>query len=96
MRYGQNKTDSIHYFHSYAVADRINFSDLSETAPLLPNVSDEQLAISLLPSVEEDMAIHNNFATLVARALVRSLLMELSSGTSSMNSQQKCQRSQKL
>ena len=70
MRYGRNKANSIHYFHSYAVADRINVSNLSETAPPLPNVSAEQLAISLLPSVEDDIAIRNNFATLVARALV--------------------------
>ena len=50
MRCGA-KSSSIHYFHSYAVADRISFNNLSENTVPLPSVSVEQLALSLLPSV---------------------------------------------
>ena len=73
MRCDGGKANSIHYFHSYAVADRINFSDLSEDTLPLPNVSNEQLAISLLPSIEDDVATCKNFATLVSRALVNNV-----------------------
>ena len=66
----QLRLKSIHYFHSYAVADRIDFSDMSEATFPLPSVSTEQLAASLLPSIEDDMALRDNFMTLVARVLV--------------------------
>ena len=49
MRSDAYKTGSIHYFHSYAVADRIDFSSLPETTPPLPSVDVLQLATSLLP-----------------------------------------------
>ena len=73
MRSDTHKSESMHYFHSYAVADRIDFSDLSETAPPLPSVSLRQIATSLLPSPEDDLAIRNNLAVLVSRVLVSNL-----------------------
>ena len=63
------KTRSIHYFHSYAVADRIDFSSLPETTPPLPIVDVQQLAASLLPSSDDDVALRKNFATLVSHIL---------------------------
>ena len=33
MRSDTHKTESIHYFHSYAAANRVDFSDLSERTP---------------------------------------------------------------
>lgn len=70
MRYGIAKPNSIHYFHSYAVADRIDLSGTSETVLPLPSVDAEQLSISLLPSTDDDESISNNFAILVSRVLV--------------------------
>ena len=57
LRYGTQKTGSIHYFHSYAVANKIDFSSLPETTPPLPNVGVHQLAASLLPSPDDDAAL---------------------------------------
>ena len=70
MRCDTQKSGSMHYFHSYAVADRIDFSNLSETTPPLPSVSRRQLATSLLPSPDDDLVIRNNLAILVSRVLV--------------------------
>ena len=50
MRSDAYKTGSIHYFHSYAVADRIDFGSLPETTPPLPSVDVLQLVTSLLLS----------------------------------------------
>ena len=33
-----HKTESIDYFHSYAVANRVDFIDLSERTPPMPSV----------------------------------------------------------
>lgn len=73
MRYGIAKPNSIHYFHSYAVADRIDLSGMSETVLPLPSVDAEQLSISLLPSTDDDESISNNFAILVSRVLVANI-----------------------
>ena len=69
IRSDTRKTESIHYFHSYAVADRIDFSSLSDTVPPIPRVDIAQLATSLLPSQDDDAALRKNFATLVSRIL---------------------------
>ena len=50
MRSERGKPESIHYFHSYAALDRIDFSNLSECRLPLPCVSDNKIADSLLPS----------------------------------------------
>ena len=73
MRSDAYKTGSIHYFHSYAVADRIDFSSLPETTPPLPSVDVLQLATSLLPSPEDDVALRKNVATLVSCILFGSI-----------------------
>ena len=73
MRFDAHKTKSLHYFHSYAVANRIDFSFLSEMTPPLPSVNIQQLAISLLPSPEDDVALRNNFATLISRILFENM-----------------------
>lgn len=60
---------SLHYFHSYAVLDRINVSGLSNKA--LPGCLPEpkEIAASLLPSSSDDSTLKRNFATLVSRVL---------------------------
>ena len=54
-------------------ANRIDFSDLSEMIPPLPRVNLRQLAASLLPSPYDNLAIRNNFATLMSRVLVSNI-----------------------
>ena len=58
LRSDRGNPDSIHYFHTYAALDPVDFSTLSEYPLPLPQVSDEQIAISLLPS--EPMCPHYN------------------------------------
>lgn len=62
---------SLHYFHSYAVMDRIDVSDLSdEIVPrCLPNP--DVIARSLLPSAHDDSFLKQNFAVLVSRVLAK-------------------------
>lgn len=92
-----HKTKSIHYFHSHAVANRVDFSDLSERTPPLPSMDLWQLASSLLPSPDYGVTMRNNFATHMSRLLTtstssRSHLMVLLIGTSSTNSMSRCQK----
>ena len=69
MRYDAYKTGSIHYFHSYAVGDRIDFTSPPDTTPPLPSVDVLQLTTSLLLSSDDDVALRKIFATLVSRIL---------------------------
>ena len=94
MRYGQNKANSIHYFHSYAVADRINVSNLSETAPPLQSLC-YHLLKTTLPFVITSQHL-SHVPLLTTWTFLSSLLMELWIGTSHMSLQQKCQRNRKV
>jgi len=61
---------SLHYFHSYAVLNRIDTSQFSETVPDTSKLNIETVANSLLPSVADDLAIKDNIATIISRVLV--------------------------
>ena len=69
MRVGKTRPDEIHYFHSYAVSDRIDFSGLSERVVPTLAQDPEQVALSLLPTPEDDEAIRNNMCTLISRII---------------------------
>ena len=60
---------SQHYFQSYAVKDRIDFSHLSSKPLDVSKISREQLSLSMLPSSQDDEAIRRNMIVLVARVL---------------------------
>ena len=47
------RSQSLHYFHSYAVQKRVNVSNLSDS-PVNITLSPERIAISILPSIEND------------------------------------------
>ena len=65
-----SQTVSLHYFHSYAVRDRIDLSNYEDdpcfvdSASVLPHLS------TVLPSSEDLEAISENFIHLVARILI--------------------------
>lgn len=62
-------SQSLHYFHAYAVRDRIDFSFLSaEPSQLDPSL---YLAEMLLPSSEELDGITKSFSILIARILAK-------------------------
>ncbi len=73
MRVGKARPDEIHYFHSYAVSDRIDFSDLSERVVPTLAQDPEQVALSLLPTPEDDEAIRNNMCTLMSRIIYENM-----------------------
>ena len=73
MRLDTTRTGSIHYFHSYAMSDRIQFHDMPKAIPATTMSDPHQLALSLLPSPEDDMAMRNHISILISRVLVNHL-----------------------
>lgn len=65
-----NKTESLHFFQSFAFRDRIDLSHASEEAnPFLKKrVSDLPLD-DLLPSLSDDQTLLSNISTLISRVL---------------------------
>ena len=58
---------SLHYFHAYAVQDRLNMDTLDDTASA-PDMSSISLEL-LLPSPQDEIDIRKNMSVLVARIL---------------------------
>ena len=66
------QTRSLHYFHAYAVRDRLNLDNCDHCASA-PNPSTIDLEL-LLPSKENEMQIRRNMGILIARTLKKHLL----------------------
>ncbi len=63
------KNESLHYFHSYAVQNRVNVSSLSDL--MKPNTSTpENIAQAIFPSKSDDKCLRQNIAVLISRVLV--------------------------
>ena len=62
MRSDSTQPDSIHYFHSYAVRDRVDFTYLSEVEPTPITSTLHQHALNLLPSPGENCALHKTLS----------------------------------
>ena len=73
MRAGVNKPDSVHYFHSYAVADRVDFRSLSDKVIPTLQQDKKQLAMSLLPAPEDDKALRDNIVIQMSRILFENM-----------------------
>ncbi len=73
VRHRYIRTDSqaasFHYFHSYAAADRVDFSQLPSEVPSAVNLSNCAQALLLLPSLEDEEALRKNFKVLISRVL---------------------------
>ena len=65
------QSTSIHYFHSYALRDRIDFQTLSHQQPSCCLPSQQDLAESILPSTTDDEMLRNNVIVIVSRILVQ-------------------------
>ncbi len=70
MRSDKQNVSLHYYFHSYAVLNRIDTSQFSETVPDTSKLNIETVANSLLPCVADDLAIKDNIATIISRVLV--------------------------
>ena len=57
MRSDFQGSSSLHYFHSYATADRIDFSKLSDKSPPAKQLGNHAEAFILLPSLEDEEAL---------------------------------------
>ena len=66
-------TASKHYFHYYAFADRIDFSRMAEEPIACRQTDVTQVALSLLPTSEDDKALRSNVCVLISRILCRNL-----------------------
>ena len=64
-------TRSLHYFHAFAVQDRLDLTGYSDK-PRHPDMSSIELE-SLLPSPADEEALRSNMSVLVARTLVKHL-----------------------
>ena len=69
MRFDK-QTQSLHYFHSYAVQDRVNCSNLADIPPSIEPTAKDVIS-KVLPSDEGDSIIHDEFAILVARIMCK-------------------------
>lgn len=67
MRTDIKAPQSIHYFHYYAVADRIGFSGLSDQIIQTQQRDPAKSALSLLPTEEDDSSLRNNICVLMSR-----------------------------
>lgn len=64
------RNQSLHYFHAYAVENRIDVSGLSEVCPNISEITDIKCAAeSILPQSRDDMIIKENITVLVSRVL---------------------------
>ena len=67
------RPDSVHYFHSYAVRDRIDFTCLSVLVPRPIASTLQQHALNLLPSPSDNHALCENFSILISCVYVSNI-----------------------
>ena len=68
------QTLSMHYYHSYAVRDRVSSYDLSNAVPNLKEVPLHSIPVGrVLPSSCDHNNITHNFTLLVSRQIIESL-----------------------
>ena len=70
MRSVGYRNQSLHYFHSFAVLDRISFRNLSQDLKEVCQNNLQDIALSILPSPENDKSLVDNIAMLISRVLV--------------------------
>ena len=70
LRSDQFQNQSLHFFLSFAILDRVNMGGLSNHLPATCNNSPLNIALELLPSVENDANLFKNIAILISRVLV--------------------------
>ena len=63
------QTQALHYFHMYAVRNRINLAEYTDN-PSLPEVSLSDLK-TILPTTQDQEVLQKNFAILIARTLTK-------------------------
>lgn len=68
------KNQSVHYFHVYAVENRIDVSSFSDDCTDISHVTDiESASMSFLPKSIDDVALKDNIGVLISRTLYKYL-----------------------
>jgi len=67
----EHQTQSLHYFHSFAVKDRIDFSSLPNTISL---ISCAEVEFNVLPSATDQLEFDNNLCVLISRVVTQYML----------------------
>ena len=81
LRVKKFKKKSLHMFHYYAAADRIDLSGLCDNRKYQCLPSPDSMALSFLPSVDDDAALRDNISVLIARILIKHMpFMKMSFG----------------
>ena len=66
------QNESLHYFQSYAVKDRLNLTDVSDVTPTRTPTVPEVLE-KVLPTDSDDAVVQDEFAILVARMMCENM-----------------------
>ena len=64
----KSNVKAIHYFNSYATKNRIDTSNLHSVSSCNP--SPRSMALTLLPSTDDNSVLHQNIGTIISRVLV--------------------------
>ena len=67
------QTESLHYFHSFAVKNRVDFRSLSDIPPNQCQHPNRDLLAKLLPSTNDIQTMHSLFGVHITRILVEHL-----------------------
>ena len=70
VRTDGRQTRSLHYFHFFAIRDRIDMSQYDFDLPQKVSLDPEKIALKLLPSIEDDTSLVKDIAILLSRILV--------------------------
>ena len=68
-----NQNKSLHYFHSMAVKDRIDFSSLSDTPSKKSTPSLKSVTQSLLPTSTDNQILRKHFTIHISRILAENM-----------------------
>ncbi len=71
MRAENHRNKSLHYFHYFAVQNRIDHSSFPDVHVQTCLDSPKRRALSLLPSKEDDRILRSNIVTMVSRVLTK-------------------------
>jgi len=69
------RNQSLHYFHSYAVQNRVDVSNLSDSPVDMSAYTPERMANTIVPSGSDDRALKENIAILISRVLAPHVIM---------------------
>ena len=65
---------SLHYFHSFAAENRVNFSEFSDIRPDNSGITYlNNVALSIQPTESDDLALRKHFAVIVSRILCKKM-----------------------